>query len=102
LIIPPNPPAKIFWPAALYDVNTRTPIINSVNRAAVSSGTGVVENDDGSVTIHFSPELSKGVDKQDWLQTNVGESWFTYLRFYGPTEAYFDETYPLENIKRVK
>ncbi len=73
-----------------------------MNRAAVSSRTGVVENDDGSVTIHFSPELSKGVDKQDWLQTNVGESWFTYLRFYGPTEAYFDETYPLENIKRVK
>ncbi len=60
------------------------------------------KDDDGSVTVYFSPELPEGVDKQNWLQTNPGESWFSYLRFYGPTEAYFDETYPLENIKRVK
>ena len=102
LTMPPNPPAKIFWSAVVYDVNTRTPIINSEWRAAVSSRTGVVPNDDGSVTIHFSPELPKGVEKGNWIETNSGESWFTYLRFYGPTEAYFDESYPLQNIKRVK
>ncbi len=102
LTMPPNPPAKIFWSAVVYDVNTRTPIINSEWRAAVSSRTGVVPNDDGSVTIHFSPKLPDGVNKENWIETNSGESWFTYLRFYGPTEAYFDETYPLQNIKRVK
>jgi hypothetical protein len=102
LTMPANPPAKIFWSAVVYDVNTRTPIINSEWRAAVSSRTGVVPNEDGSVTIHFSPALPDGVNKANWIETNSGESWFTYLRFYGPTEAYFDETYPLQNIKRVK
>ena len=102
LTMPPNPPAKIFWSAVVYDVNTRTPIINSDLRAAVSSRTGVVSNDDGSVTIHFGPVVPDGVNKENWIQTNIGESWFTYLRFYGPTEAYFDESYPLQNIKRVK
>jgi hypothetical protein len=102
LTMPANPPAKIFWSAVVYDVNTRTPIINSEWRAAVSSRTGVVPNDDGSVTIHFSPALPDDVEKGNWIQTNSGESWFTYLRFYGPTQAYFDESYPLQNIKRVK
>jgi hypothetical protein len=100
--MPKNPPAKLFWSAVVYDVNTRTPIINSELSSAVSSRTGVMPNDDGSVTIHFSPVLPGGVSKDNWIQTNSGESWFVYLRFYGPTEAYFDQTYPLENVKRVK
>lgn len=102
LTMPKNPPAKLFWSAVVYDVNTRTPIINSELSSAVSSRTGVMPNDDGSVTIHFSPVLPGGVSKDNWIQTNSGESWFVYLRFYGPTEAYFDQTYPLENVKRVK
>ena len=102
LTMPANPPAKIFWSAVVYDVNTRTPIINSEWRAVVSSRTGLEENQDGSVTVHFSPVQPKGVSKGNWIETNRGESWFTYLRFYGPTEAYFDESYPLQNIVRVK
>ena len=102
LTMPKNPPAKLFWSAVVYDVNTRTPIINSELNSAVSSRTGVVPKDDGSVTIHFSPVLPDSVSKENWIQTNSGESWFVYLRFYGPTEAYFDQTYPLENVKRVK
>lgn len=102
LTMPANPPARIFWSAVVYDVNTRTPIINSEWRANISSRQNLVENGDGSITIHFSPQLPGGVDKNNWIETNPGESWFTYLRFYGPTEAYFDQTYPLQNIKRVK
>jgi hypothetical protein len=30
------------------------------------------------------------------------QNWFAHLRIYGPTKAYFDETYPLEDIKLVK
>jgi hypothetical protein len=102
LTMPANPPAKIFWSVVVYDVNTRTPIINLELRSAVSSRTGVVPNEDGSIIIHFSLALPDGVNKANWIETNSGESWFTYLHFYGPTDAYFDEIHPLPNIKRVK
>ena len=53
------------------------------------------------MTVHFSPELPAGVQKANWIQTNPDESWFSYLRFYGPTQAYFDQTYPLQDIMPV-
>jgi len=98
LTMPPNAPAKLFWSIVVYDVNTRTLIINDENRPVLSSRTGLSENEDGSVTLHFSPELPTGVNTANWIQTNPDESWFSYLRFYGPTQAYFDETYPLQDI----
>ena len=101
LTMPPNAPAEVFWSIVVYDVNSRTLILNDEGRAALSSRTGLIENDDGSVTLHFSPELPVGVEKANWVQTNPDESWFSYLRFYGPTQAYFDQTYPLQDIMPV-
>lgn len=102
LTMPANPPAKLFWSIVVYDVNTRTLILNETGIPAASSRTGVKADADGAVTLHFSATLPEGVAKENWLQTNEDESWFAYLRFYGPTEAYFDETYPLQDIKRVE
>ncbi len=102
LTLPPNPPAKIFWSIVVYDVNTRTMIRNASKNPIVSGRTNPVQEADGSVVIHFSPEKLEGVDTKNWIQTNPKESWFVYLRFYGPTERYFDESYPLEDVKLVK
>jgi len=102
LTIPPDPPAKLFWSIVVYDVNTRTMIINKSKNPIVSGRTNPVQEADGSVIIHFSPEKPEGVDTKNWIQTNPKESWFTYLRFYGPTERYFDESYPLQDVKLVK
>ena len=52
--------------------------------------------------LHFAPDLPQDVARENWIQTNAGEGWFAYLRFYGPTEAYFEESYPLEDIKMVQ
>ena len=101
LTMPPNPPAKTFWSIVVYDVNTRTLIINDAGSAIASSRTGLDGEVDGSIVLHFSPKQPEGVKKSNWIQTNPDESWFTYLRFYGPTEAYFDESYPLQDIKIV-
>lgn len=102
LTLAPNPPAKTFWSLVVYDVNTRTMIINESNNPIISGRTNPHKEADGSVIMHFSPEKPEGVDAKNWVQTNPKESWFTYLRFYGPTEAYFDESYPLQDIKLVK
>jgi len=102
LTLAPNPPAKLFWSVVVYDVNTRTMIVNPSKNPIVSGRTNPVKEADGSVVIHFSPEKPKAVDSKNWIQTNPKESWFTYLRFYGPTEKYFDETYPLQDVKLMK
>jgi hypothetical protein len=77
-------------------------IINESKNPIASSRTNLHKESDGAIIIHFSPTKPKGVEDSNWIQTNSGESWFSYLRFYGPTERYFDETYPLEDIKIVK
>ena len=102
LTLAPNPPAKLFWSIVVYDVNTRTMIINKSKNPIVSGRTNPHQEEDGSIIIHFSPEKPNGVDDKNWIQTNPGESWFVYLRFYGPTERYFDESYPLQDVKLVK
>ena len=102
LTMPPNPPAKNFWSAVVYDTNTRCLIINDEGNTVASSRSGVVLKDDGSVTLHFSPQLPDGVNKKNWIQTNAGAGFYVYLRFYGPTKAYFDETFPLQDIKISK
>ena len=102
LTMAPNPPAKLFWSIVVYDVNTRTMILNESKNPIVSSRTNPHQEADGSIILHFSPTKPEGVDDKNWIQTNPEESWFTYLRFYGPTERYFDESYPLQDVKLVK
>jgi len=101
LTMPKDQPAKTFWSIVVYDVNTRTLIVNDAGSAIASSRTGLHEEADGSIVLHFGPDKPEGVEESNWIQTNADESWFSYLRFYGPTEAYFDESYPLEDIKIV-
>jgi hypothetical protein len=36
--------------------------------------------------------------ESDWIQTIPGKHWFSYFRFYGPLEAYFDRSYVLGDI----
>jgi hypothetical protein len=33
---------------------------------------------------------------------NKGMRWFTYFRLYGPTKAYFDRSWKMNDIKQVK
>jgi hypothetical protein len=62
-----------------------------------SSTTGPVANADGSVDIYFGPQAPKGKEK-NWIETVRGKGWFTYLRFYSPTEAFFNQTWKPDDI----
>ena len=46
-------------------------------------------NKDGSVDLYFGPKAPKGKEN-NWLQTVHGKGWFTLLRLYSPTEAWFE------------
>ncbi len=102
LRIEPNPPAANFWSVTVYDIKNRLIIRNDSKRSDRSSRTeGLIKNDDGSVDLYFGPTAPE--DKEpNWIQTNEGESFFVYLRLYGPEQSYLDQTFPMNKIKKVK
>ena len=38
----------------------------------------------------------------EMIQTVPGRAWFVGFRFYAPTEAYFDKSWPLPDVEKVK
>jgi hypothetical protein len=59
-----------------------------------------VQNADGSFDIYFGPK-SPGEGK-NWLATIPGKGWFTIFRLYGPKQAFFDQTWKLNDIEKAK
>jgi hypothetical protein len=98
LRVPPNPPVKLFWSVTVYDVDTRALILNDQKIADRSSGMDLRKNADGSVDIYCGPKAPSGFEK-NWIPTIPGKSWFAYFRFYRPTEAYFDRSWPLPDFE---
>ena len=100
LRVPPNAPIKLFWSVTLYDVDTRALILNKQKIADRSSRMDLRKNDDGSVDIYCGPEAPAGFET-NWIPTVPGKNWFAYFRFYQPTEAYFDRSWPLPDFEQV-
>jgi hypothetical protein len=100
LRVPPNPPIKLFWSVTLYDVDTRALILNQQKIADRSSRMDLRKNADGSVDICCGPIAPAGFEK-NWIPTVPGKNWFAYFRFYQPTEAYFDRSWPLQDFEQV-
>jgi hypothetical protein len=62
---------------------------------------GVVDTS-GGATITIGPERPADVPESNFIYSNPNEGWFTYFRTYAPTEAYFDKTWKLDDLKRIK
>lgn len=102
LHVEPNPPAALFWSITVYDIENRLIIRNKSRRSDLSSRLESLEkNSDGSVDLYFGPEPPEGKEN-NWIQSNEGESYFVYLRLYGPEQAYFDQTYLMNKIEKIK
>jgi hypothetical protein len=98
--IDPKPPVKQFWSVTLYDNVTRGPLLTSQGSADLSSRkSDLITNADGSVDVYFGP--TRPVNATNWIQTNPGQGWFSYFRFYGPTQRYFDKTWQLNDIEPI-
>jgi hypothetical protein len=97
LHVPADVPARLFWSATVYDATTRCLIDNPQQRGDRGSRDELVRNADGSVDLHFGPaEPAEG--ERNWVQTIPGKHWFSYFRFYGPLEPYFDRSWKLGDI----
>ena len=101
LHIPPNPPAKQFWSITLYDVDTRCLINNEQQIADRSSRMDLLTNEDGSVDLYFAPKAPEGKE-QNWIPTVPNQGFFAYIRFYAPLEPYFNRTWELPDIEKIR
>ena len=99
LRIPADPPVEQFWTLTLYDAGTRCFIENAQEIAGVDSRRDLIENEDGSIVLHFGPKAPEGGEK-NWIQTVRDRGWFAYFRLYAPTEAFFDKSWKLPEIRR--
>ncbi len=95
----PDAPAAEFWSTTVYDVATRCLIDNEQRIADRSSRMDLLVNEDGSIDIYYGPEAPEGKE-QNWIPTVPGRAWFTYFRFYSPTEPYFDRSWVLPDIEK--
>jgi hypothetical protein len=96
--VPANVPVGQFWSITLYDNVTRGPVVTDQGAADLSSRKpDLQKNDDGSVDVFFGPQKPPGAT--NWIKTNAGKGWFTYFRFYAPSDAYFDKTWQLNDIE---
>ena len=58
------------------------------------------KDSDGSVTLYFGPKAPKGLDS-NWIPTS-GKRPFPLVRFYGPTDDFYNKTFKMPDVKLVK
>jgi len=97
-------PAENFWSIVVYDAETRSMIKNDVQplpgiRSLVSDT--LIKNEDGSYDVYFGPEAPEGYEN-NWVKTNEGDGFFIYMRFYSPTEAYYDKSWQLPMVEKLE
>lgn len=102
LHVPPNVPMEQFWSVTVYDQATRTLINNKTDRADRSSRHDLVKNEDGSVDLYFGPDAAPAGMDNNFIKTNKGDGFFVYFRLYAPTEPYFDKSWALPDLEKMK
>ena len=100
LHLDPDIPIVNFWSVMAYDAVARSQIDTDQGRAGVDSYGDLVENADGSIDLYFGPEAPPGRET-NWIKTREDRGFFLYFRWYGPTEAYFDQSWQLNDVRRV-
>jgi len=101
LHLPPNIPVQTFWSVIVYDATSRSELQNGQRFPSISQYTGPVANSNGSLDIYFGPAAPRG-KRKNWIKTIAGKGWFPYLRFYSPTEAFFDHSWKPGDIVEMK
>ncbi|MGF1696532.1 DUF1214 domain-containing protein [Vibrio lamellibrachiae] len=99
LNVPSDTPAKDFWSAIAYSMETKN-FIKDTERVGFSSRNAeeMKVNEDGSYDIYFSPEAPKGMES-NWVPT--GEDFFLLFRLYGPETKDFYKSWMLGDIEQV-
>ena len=101
LTVPANAPVKLYWSATVYDRETHALIRNLSPSSRSSHTPGLQKNTDGSVDIYFGPKAPEGKES-NWVPTSAEGKFEVLFRLYGPEKPFFDKTWKLPDIEKVK
>ena len=82
-------PVALFWSVTVYDPITGSGLQNGQPFPSLNTMDKPVQNADGTIDIYFGPK-------------SPGKGWFTVFRLYGPKQAFFDKTWKLNDIEKVR
>jgi hypothetical protein len=100
LHIPANVPVANFWSICAYHVKTRT-FYEGTERVMIGSQEpGYKTNDDGTIDVYFGPDAPEGFEN-NWVETIPRTGWFSYFRFFGPTEPFLEKTWVSPDFEEV-
>jgi hypothetical protein len=106
LSVPADVPAKEFWSAIVYDMDTKAfacvgPCDKATNKVGLSSldKSSMKLNGDGSVDLYFGPKAPDGLES-NWIPTG-GKHFFLIFRLYGPEKPLFDRSWKLPEVEKV-
>jgi hypothetical protein len=102
--LPKDPPIEAFMSVVVYDPQTRSEL--QTGQAFPSKNNErnkdtLVYNDDGSLDLYFGPKAPAGKEG-NWIQTVPGKGWFSLLRLYSPTKAWYEGKWLPGEIEVVK
>jgi len=107
LRVPADVPAREFWSAIVYDMETKAfacvgPCDTADNRVGLSSfdKPTMRQNGDGSVDLFFGPVAPAGFET-NWI-TTAGRDFFLIFRLYGPEKPLFERTWRLPEVEKVQ
>lgn len=101
LNVPANAPVRLYWSATVYDRATHA-LIREMPWSSRSSTTPKLQkNADGSVDVYFGPKAPEG-KQSNWIPTNADGQFEVLFRLYGPEKPFFDKTWVLPDIEKVK
>ena len=92
-------PAKQFWAATVYDVETAA-FIRESPKVEINSYQSLQKNEDGSVDLYFGPAAPPGKES-NWVSTSPGKKWFMLFRFYGPEWGITSKTWRLPDVLKA-
>jgi hypothetical protein len=101
LTLPAQMPVKQFWALTVYDRATFGFIYTESGRTTLSSYDldKMKKNADGSVTLYVGPKAPDG-QESNWVPT-AGARPLPTIRFYGPTDAFNNKTFKLDDFEAV-
>jgi hypothetical protein len=101
LHLPAGVPVKLYWSVTAYDRQTHALIPDMPHSSRASTTPGLKKNSDGSVDVYFGAQAPKGMES-NWVPTSAGHEFELLARFYGPEPAFFQKTWKMPDVKKVK
>ena len=107
LTIPADVPAKDFWSAIVYNMETKN-FNRGVDRVGASTKDldKMVKNADGSVDVYYAPNLDEVPEgfEANWVTTESAtdaNDWFFLFRLYRPETKDWFKTWMLKDVENI-